>query len=56
MIDQHIQTISGMVDQMMVPNLGLIQDNKITPELQSAFQTFLPVGVHITFSDSICNL
>lgn len=56
MIDQHIQMISHMVDGMMTPDLGLINDGKITPELHDAFQIFLPVSSSFIAPEwSFCN-
>lgn len=45
MVDKCILWISNMVDGIMTPELGLIEDDKITPELHDAFLAFLPISV-----------
>lgn len=55
MMAQHIQLISDVVNGIMTPDLGLIDNNKITPALQTAFETFLPVSVHTALDHPICN-
>ncbi|KAI6095289.1 hypothetical protein F5141DRAFT_1220560 [Pisolithus sp. B1] len=42
MLSEHISAINKLVDGIMTEDLGLIKGGKITPELKSALDTFLP--------------
>lgn len=54
LVGQHLRTIMELVDGIMVPDLGLIGDNTITPEFRDALDHFLLVRnpSHSTHPDS----
>lgn len=45
MVDDHIRTITELINGIMVPGLGSITDDKLTPELERALGIFLPVSL-----------
>lgn len=47
MITCHLRTINALVEGVMTTDLGLICDDKITPELKDALDVFLSVRFHM---------
>ena len=45
MADEHIRTITELINRIMVPSLGSTTDDKLVPELEEAFNVFLPVSL-----------